>query len=245
MSSVQSGISLAAMAQMFHQNGFPFTDSTVALAAAYAGVAAIDLGAVLQMVWQPVPQAADFIAALTAAGYPQESIQQTVASLFPQPTYRQAGPLPASNRGLPFNDTADAQRLNQSITAVNIRSGEIVDAVQALYGAAKTALPQHGGQGGGVSSIVFDPGERLIRVAGIYGNWYGAIYILQVTLATQTKSYGPYGSMGGSSNPIPFSFDSQPGEQIIAFSGSIVSGQQADRSISQFLATIGVTFRKG
>jgi hypothetical protein len=245
MSSVQSGISLAAMVQMLHQNGFSFTDSTVALAAEYAGVSAPDLAAVLQTVWQPAPQSTDFTTALVAAGYPQESVQQTVAGLFPQPTYRQAGPLPANNRGMPFDDTADAQKLNQPITAVNIRSGEIIDAVQALYGAAKTALPQHGGQGGGVSSIVFDPGETLIRVSGFYGSWYGAIYILQVTLATQTKSYGPYGSMGGSSNPIPFSFDPQPGEQISAFSGSIVSGLQADQSISPFLTMIGVTFRKG
>ncbi len=252
MSSGQPGISIATMAQILHQNGYSFIDSTTALAAAYAGVSAPDLSAVLQKVWQPAQQSADFTNALTAAGYPQDIVQQTVARLFPQPTYRQAGPLPANvtgsyyagSRPTPFDDTADAQRLNQPITAINIRSGEIIDAIQALYGPAKTPLPLHGGQGGGVVPIVFDPGETLIRLSGFYGNWYGAIYILQVMFYTQTKSYGPYGSMGGTSGRTSFSFDPQPGERIIAFSGSTVPGLEASNTPSQFVATIGVTFRK-
>lgn len=149
---------------------------------------------------------------------------------------------PAGRSGSPFDDTAAAKQVGIPITKVVVRSGQIVDSIQAFNG--NQQMPQHGGDRGTQTIVTLDPGDAITEVSGYYGPWYGTVFLLQLTLKTANgKTYGPLGTMGGSSASSRKSFSfSTPGGRLIAFSGSTASAPEADGSMSSFVSSLGATF---
>jgi len=210
----------------------------------YPNLTALQMGQVLKDP-QVFPQitAQDMAQALLAAGYSQGDTDAAVAQIYPSPPkYRRLGPVgPTYNV---FDDTQAAQNLNQPITQIVVRAGDIIDQVRAFYGPNKTPLPQHGGNGGQSHEIVLDSGDFLTSVSGFYGQWFGRPYILQITLKTRNgKTHGPFGSMQYSSSPAPFTFQAEANEQVLAFFGSTVPGLEADGTYSDYMTSLGVTVK--
>jgi hypothetical protein len=180
-------------------------------------------------------------AALTAAGFSTPAIDAALAAVFPQPTFRTLGPV--GSGGSTFNDWPTAQSLG-SITSLGMRAGNIIDAVQATYGAS--ALPRHGGPCGAAAPVTLDVGDVLVEISGFYGTWGGAMTILQLTLKTRgNKTYGPFGDMAFATSKTAFSFKADTNEQIVALSGAIRNAAEADGTPTQFVCQLGVTIQKG
>ena len=82
------------------------------------------------------------------------------------------------------------------LVGINVRSGEYVDMLQAVWqypNGATVNGQQHGGGGGSPTSIHLQPGERIVRV-----DLRSGIYVDQITFFTdQGRQYGPYGGNGG------------------------------------------------
>ena len=55
---------------------------------------------------------------------------------------------------------------NGEITAIEIRSGQRVDAISTRYGDIFSET--HGGSGGELQTIKFQPGEKIVSVLGTY-----------------------------------------------------------------------------
>jgi uncharacterized protein (DUF433 family) len=148
---------------------------------------------------------------------------------------------PVGGGGAAFDDTAAALALGQPLTRIQVHSGNIVDAVQAFYGPDASPLPSHGGGGGGPSDVVVDPNDPVTGVSGYWGSWFGGVYILQLTLTTQSgRSFGPFGNMEFAGSRTPFLFQAAPGESLLAFAGTVGMGNNGQ---SQFLGSLGVTFQ--
>jgi hypothetical protein len=148
---------------------------------------------------------------------------------------------PVGGGGAPFDDTAAAVALGQPLSRIRVRSGNIVDAVQAFYGSAASAFPSHGGTGGGATDVVLDPGDAVTGVSGYWGSWFGGVYVLQLTLATRAgRSYGPFGDRAYAGPGTAFSFQAAPGESLLAFAGAVGMGNNGQ---SQYLGSLGVAFQ--
>lgn len=173
--------------------------------------------------------------ALTAAAYAPTDAAAAIAQLFPQSTsYRRLGPAGTAGQ-MPFDDNALATG-GQPLTQLNIRHGNIIDHIQAYYGTPPVAGPVHGGEGGGptVIPVANDP---IIEVSGYTGYWFGANYVLQLTIKTKTQVYPPLGDMAYAQSPTPFSFRVESNEQIVGFFGSAAYGNNGQ---SIFLGSLGV-----
>jgi hypothetical protein len=182
-------------------------------------------------------------AALQAAGYSQADIESAMSQLFPVThQYRQLGPVGAPATA--FDDTKAAKDLNQPITKISVRYGNIIDSIQAFYGSNQAPLPQHGGNRGTGKDVIFASGDVLVEVSGYYGLWFGRTYILQLTFKTRNgRPYGPFGDMQFATTRNPFKFTANSNEQIIAFLGSIAQGLEADHTMTNYLTSIGVTLQ--
>ena len=140
-----------------------------------------------------------------------------------------------------FDDTRLARESGSSIRALWGRAGDIVDALQALNG--PRAMPFHGGDGGGAWGFRLDPGDFLVEVQGIYGNWYGNIFVSQLTFITaRGRVYGPFGKNNGVQNPQALVLQAPAGRQIIAFTGSTGIAAEADGKALTFLSSLGAVF---
>lgn len=168
------------------------------------------------------------------------------------------------SQGTDFDDTPQAIKLapaneqySPGIAELHIRSGEILDSIQAIYADQEGKIPtsgqpgQHGGNGGSAAAPIklATEGDYITEVSGLYGNWYGATYILQITLKTvQGETYGPFGTAGGSSSQTPFKFPPQGAAKetgvgrLLAFSGRTVQAPEAGGGFSTFVSALGATF---
>jgi hypothetical protein len=176
--------------------------------------------------------------ALVAAQYSAADASAAVAQLFPKPTsYRRLGPVGASGQ-MPFDDNAQAttQPLNQLI----VRHGNIIDSIQAFYGSPSVGTPVHGGNGGGPTPVPLS-GDPIIEVSGYTGYWFGADYVLQITIKTRSRTYGPFGNMDYASGvKTPFAMTAQANEEIVGFFGSAAYGNNGQ---SVFLGSLGVIIK--
>lgn len=176
--------------------------------------------------------------ALAAAHYSPAEVSVAVAQLFPQPaSYRRLGPMGAQGQ-MPFDDNALAT--TQPLTQLIIRHGNIVDSIQAFYGTPPVGTSVHGGTGGGptILSLSDDP---IIEISGFTGYWFGADYILQLTIKTRSQVYGPFGDMAYANGPkTPFALTAQDNEQIVGFFGSAAYGNNGQ---SVFLGSLGVIIK--
>ena len=87
------------------------------------------------------------------------------------------------------------------IRKVDIRSGNQVDSIQVDYVSCLMVLysdaPQHGGNGGSLSSFTLEADEYIYKVEGKTNNYIVDQLTFHVKNATgTTKKYGPYGKTG-------------------------------------------------
>jgi hypothetical protein len=212
-------------------------DVATALHTVYPALAAVDAGRLLMAPGVfPGIDANGMTAALTAAAFAPGDVSAAVAQLFPPPVQTTSFP-PVGGGGVPFDDTAAALANGKPLTRIRIRSGNIVDSIQAFYG--DTELPAHGGTGGGVTDIVLGPGDGIDSMKGFWGTWFGGTYVLMLVFRTYSgKTYGPFGDMAfaGSRNPIYFT--APAGQSLLAFTGTVAAGNNGQ---SQFLGSFGIT----
>ncbi|UTH73724.1 jacalin-like lectin [Chromobacterium sp. IIBBL 290-4] len=158
---------------------------------------------------------------------------------------------PAGNS---FDDAAIIGAAGQpTITQMTIRSGDVLNAIQAdstgtgKYNAGTNGkvfmLPQHGGDSGGSHTIEIPLDNPIVSITGYTGVWYGWQCVLQLTLTAQDGStYGPYGSMNGSTSRTPFAQNAPSGQSVVAFRGSTVTVPLADGSQTAIIANLSAIF---
>lgn len=128
--------------------------------------------------------------------------------------------------GIPFDDSHLALTFASPMTAIHMRHGCAIDQLRAVY--ASHRMPGHGGDGGGPSEYVFDPGDVLVKVVGSYGMLGSEMLLL--SLEFQTRRGRTYGYRA---NNVPwygdetsmvrgnFTYEGNPGERIAGFFGSV------------------------
>jgi hypothetical protein len=107
-------------------------------------------------------------------------------------------------------DPPDASR----IIEVRIRSGEMVDSVQMVYGlidGSTVVGPLHGGSGGGLNSFRLDADEYIIGLSGRYGRNLDSLRII-----TNKRTSQIYGGRGGNND---LRIDVPSGYLVIGFAG--------------------------
>jgi hypothetical protein len=179
-------------------------------------------------------------AALAAAPFPAGDVAAAVAELFPapgQPVGTTTALPPVGGPGEAFDDTAAALATGQPLTCIRVRSGDIVDSIQAFYGRQATPLPAHGGTGGGPADVVVDPGDPITVVSGTWGQWFRGTYVLSLTFTTRSgKKMGPFGSEAHADTRSPFSFTVPDGATLLGFAGTVGVGNNGPW---HFLGSLG------
>ena len=159
--------------------------------------------------------------------------------------------------GNTFNDTAIIGAAgNPNITQMTIRSGDVLDAIQAVNtgngpyntgtqgtGTGIFTLLQHGGNGGGSKTITIPLTDPIVSISGYTGTWYGWQCVLQLTLKGKSgATYGPFGTMSGSTSKTPFTQSAPTGQSIVAFSGSTVTVPLAGGGQTAIIASLNAVF---
>jgi hypothetical protein len=152
-----------------------------------------------------------------------------------------------------FNDTDIVGAAgNPPITQMVVRSGNVLDAIQATNTGSFTdngttvpltyTLLQHGGNGGNAANVAVASGDTITQISGYTGTWYGWQVVLQITLTTaKGQSFGPFGSMAGATTTTPFSFIAPAGQSIVAFKGTTVEVPRAGQPPTYVVASLGWT----
>lgn len=138
---------------------------------------------------------------------------------------------------------------NPPISQLVVRSGEVLDAIQATNTGSFQGNPvsyqllQHGGDGGNAVTIDVASGDPIVTVSGYTGTWFGWQCVLQITLTTQGGTvHGPYGTMANASSRTPFSYTAPQGQSIVAFRGSTVNVPLAGGGNTDIIATLEPSF---
>ena len=142
-----------------------------------------------------------------------------------------------------FDDTDLVYDERQEVRAFLIHAGNIVDGIQAHYGAGELPLaPAHGNVGEHDTKIVLDPDDAWSEISGCRGEWFGGDYVVQLTFHTRSgKIYGPFGDMAYAENIQPFSLAIQPDEHILALCGVTSFG---DNGKNRHLGALGLILHK-
>jgi jacalin-like lectin domain-containing protein len=230
------------IAEALKAAGFTVLEIAPALVSAevYPLLTALQLGVILldPLVF-PTLTADMTAAALTAANkFTPEEVAAAVSLLFARP--RKLGPVgggtfyfgPPAN----FDDLQFATGLGTPIVGVNLRIGDVIDSLQAVYQGGIVA-PQHGGSGD-PRNVAFVAGDLLAEVSGQFGSWFGSVYILQIAFRTKAgRFYGPFPPNGTSGQP--FTFAAGTTEQIVAFFGQTVLAQRSHAPPSTLVNQLG------
>lgn len=128
------------------------------------------------------------------------------------------GPVGGGASGI-FDHRDEATR---PIKKIRIWHGDIFDRMQVYYGTKKlgTCNPLNNS-----FNAEFDvsPNDPIVKVSGVYGNWYGAIHLAKVLFKTRKgKYFGPFGSGNGMESQTPFNLSAPSDEKIRAFFGGCV-----------------------
>jgi len=150
--------------------------------------------------------------------------------------------------GTSFDDTQIVGAAgNPPITGLVVRSGEVVDALQATntgsYQGCNSpllyALPQHGGNGGQPDTVTVAAGDTIAEVSGYTGIWFGWECVLQITITSRNgQVFGPFGTMNNASSQTPFSYVAPQGQSIVAFAGSLVEVPLAGGGTTNIVASL-------
>ena len=151
--------------------------------------------------------------------------------------------------GTSFDDTPIIGAAgNPPITQMVIRSGDVLDAIQATNTGSFQSVPlqynllPHGGDGGTAHTISI-PGDPVVQVSGFRGVWYGWNCVLQITLKTRSgKVFGPFGTMNNATLEIPFQYNAPPNQSIVAFSGSIVQVPSGGGGPTNIVESLNVSY---
>jgi hypothetical protein len=157
--------------------------------------------------------------------------------------------------GPAFNDTPIVGAAgNPLISQLVIRSGDVLDAVQATNSGIFTpqpgqnvpvqyTLPQHGGNGGAANTVMIPSGDAVTQISGYTGIWYGWNCVLQITITTRAgKTFGPYGSMAHAGTKVPFTAAAPAGQSLLAFSGTTVTVPVAGGGTTNVIASLQANF---
>ena len=145
---------------------------------------------------------------------------------------------------------------NPSMTQMTIRSGDVLNAIQAVNtgtGAYNTGtqntgtgvftLPQHGGNSGAGHTFDIPLDDPIVSMSGYTGWWYGWQCVLQLTLQSKSgKTYGPFGTMAGATTRTAFTQTAPSGQSLVAFSGGTVTVPLAGGSRTQIIANLTAHF---
>jgi hypothetical protein len=115
-----------------------------------------------------------------------------------------------------FQPPADA-----SVVEVRIRSGEMIDSVQMVYGLrnGRTVTgPRHGGPGGNLNSFRLDRDEYIVGLSGRHGK-----YLDSLRFITNKRTSPTYGGDGGDGD---YDVEVPSGSQAVGFTGR--TGQYVD-----------------
>lgn len=119
------------------------------------------------------------------------------------------------------------------MTSLVVRSGDIIDAIQPIYGS--NAAPIQGGHGGVPTSIDLTD-DAIVSITGSTGTYFGWAQIAQLTFHTaRGKSYGPFGTMNNVQSPQPFELVAPAGSAIRSFFGTTVTHTDG----TTFIASLG------
>ncbi|KAF2286142.1 hypothetical protein GH714_010901 [Hevea brasiliensis] len=109
--------------------------------------------------------------------------------------------------------------IHTTIRQLIIGAGSIVDSLHVEYdkhGRSLWSQKRGSSNGGSKYMVKLDyPGEYLVSISGYYGSFTNNKYICSLTIQSNRRTYGPFGTMRG----IPFSTPSLHGK-IIGFHGS-------------------------
>jgi hypothetical protein len=107
-----------------------------------------------------------------------------------------AGWLRSPSYGETGGDTfSDDLTETAGLAGFNIRSGRLLDAIQAIYKLADGRIltgPWHGGTGGDPTGFVLAEDEFITEISGRAGR-----YVDQISITTNLRTYGPFGGNGG------------------------------------------------
>ncbi len=117
--------------------------------------------------------------------------------------------------GSTFVDPVNTQT---ELTAVTVRHGYWIDAVQAHVGSV--TLPAHGGSSGITNTFTLAAGEYLVAIHGRTGANAVVPAISQISFVTNKGHvYGPYGQGLGQGQTTPFYWRVPVGGRIVGFTG--------------------------
>lgn len=74
-----------------------------------------------------------------------------------------------NGRGTVFHEIRDetVNKSGENVTGIMVRSGAILDAIGSIYGSSEVVL-RGNEKGGCVHRIIFDEGDKLARIEGVY-----------------------------------------------------------------------------
>jgi hypothetical protein len=106
------------------------------------------------------------------------------------------------------------------MTSLVIRSGDIIDAIQPIYGS--NSAPIQGGPRGTPTTIDLKD-DAIVSMTGFTGTYFGLTQVAQITFTTaRGKTYGPFGTMRNVYGPTPFTLPAPAGGAIWSFFGTTV-----------------------
>ncbi len=176
---------------------------------------------------------------------------------FEQAQFMILGQLGNPSAGNGFDDAPIvAAAGNPLLTGMTIRSGDVLNAIQAVNtgtGPYNTGtqggetgvftLTQHGGNSGNAQTLAIPPNDPIVSISGYTGVWYGWQCVLQLSLTGQSgKTYGPFGSMAGSTARNAFRQAAPSGKSVVGFGGSTVTVPLADGSRTAIIAALNAVF---
>lgn len=138
---------------------------------------------------------------------------------------------------------------NPPISQLNVRSGDVLDAIQATNTGAFEGNPvtytllQHGGNGGNAHAVPVPANDPIVAVSGFTGTWFGWQVVLQLSVTTRSgTTFGPFGTMANATSRTPFSYKAPPGQSIVAFRGATVTVPRASGGPSNVVASLQPVF---
>lgn len=125
------------------------------------------------------------------------------------------------------------------ITSLLVRSGDIIDGLQASYGSR--SAPFEGGPGGSPNVIDLS-GETIVAMSGYTGVYFGTTQVAQLTFRTASgKTFGPYGTMANVAQAQSFDVAAPQGGAIQSFFGTTITHTNGDI----YVAGLGGNVRAG
>jgi hypothetical protein len=151
--------------------------------------------------------------------------------------------------GMSFDDTNVLGAAGSPpLTQIIVRSGDVVDALQATntgsftFNGQTVAVPyqllQHGGDGGQSTAVevpASDPITQLVTASGI---WFGWRCLIQITFQSRSgKIYGPYGTAANAHDVTTTTWNND-GNALIGFKGELVNVPKAVGPNANVVATL-------